>query len=241
MEASNTYVIDGVEITSKPPRARRKGNVPRGRHDEVEEPPSPPESSEVDIASEVQELASESHEFGYLDHPADVIITGSGKHFCRALESIILAMFGYITDTSLVDARSRRSISAAGKSLNQLLFHVLVECLYMHNGHGFVARYVRVEGEVDVQRLLQGDEPAEVTVSLYGDIYDRALHTCGTEIKAITYHGLKTQITVGDQAVTLTDDPAEGTSPDALSHFLRCMGVDSLKTAEFKLFAHVDI
>ncbi|GIX61674.1 archease family protein [Babesia caballi] len=243
MEPQHRYVINGVQITSKPPRDRRRPTS-RGGHTQTpfqDLPSSPPEPQDSYIAADVHELEREKHVFGYLDHPADVIITGSGRGFCVALESVVLAMFGYMTDTALVAARSRRVITVTGNSMTHLLFSVLVECLYVHSSGSFVAKHVRVSGDVDVKRLLEARGCVEVTVELYGERFDREVHTSGTEVKAVTYHGLKIEMTVGSRAVVFSENPAEAVSPDNLALLLDSCDASSLSDAYFKVYALVDI
>nr|BAN65575.1 conserved hypothetical protein [Babesia bovis] len=243
MESEDKYIIEGVEITSKPCRSRRRGHNPEVTGAQTLYVPdiTPPDTPGSDIESEVKELELDHHDYKYLDHPADVILTSHGTGIASALESLVIAMFGYMTDLSLVEPKKRKRIKVVTNSLPRLIFSILDQCLYLNSAYRFLVKYVRINNGIDVHKLLKGDVNVEVEVALYGDTFDHDVHTQGTEIKAATYHGLRAEIMIGPHKIIISDEPLYQQYRDELPAVLEELSSDDFAKADFKLYALVDI
>lgn len=69
--------------------------------------------------------------------------------------------------------------------MHSLLFNYLDELLYHFCTDGFCCKDVRVES------LDRTNETPSLTAVAYGEKYDQARHTPGTEVKAITYSNMQ--------------------------------------------------
>jgi SHS2 domain-containing protein len=129
------------------------------------------------------------YQYEYLDHTADVQLYSWGSNLERALEGLVVAMFGYMTDLRRVDRRvsdTKTTVHVRAHDAPSLVFGFLQEWLSLFHESGFVARSVRVSGPVT---RTDGEWAVEATGS--GEIYDPSRHTQGTEVKAVTYGSLK--------------------------------------------------
>eukprot|EP01006_Ploeotia_vitrea_P047391 TRINITY_DN67124_c0_g1_i1.p3 TRINITY_DN67124_c0_g1~~TRINITY_DN67124_c0_g1_i1.p3 ORF type:complete len:124 (-),score=62.43 TRINITY_DN67124_c0_g1_i1:116-487(-) len=103
----------------------------------------------------------------------------------EALEQVVIAMFGYMTELDTVDIdRSRTfTIEAKGHDMHSLLFAVLDEFLFHFSTEDTIVRDVRVT-DCDLHSF-------KVTARGFGERFDLAKHPQGTEIKAITYSNMQ--------------------------------------------------
>ena len=127
--------------------------------------------------------------FEYLDHPADVILHSWGVDLSTSLSNLALSMFGYFTSLeslAINEAESSehgQNITAQGHDVRSLVYSFLNEWLYNFHDSGFVAKEVWVtELDRDVWRVVSCGK---------GEIMDVRRHPQGTEVKAITYSGMK--------------------------------------------------
>lgn len=130
-------------------------------------------------------------QFEYLDHPADVILHSWGNDFPHALSNLALCMFGYMTslDTIIInDAHSSDhglDITAQGHDMHSLIFSFLDEWLFNFHDTGFIPKEVTIKNySRDVWRISSTGK---------GEIMDIKRHPQGTEVKAITYSGMRVE------------------------------------------------
>eukprot|EP00920_Eleutheroschizon_duboscqi_P026482 GHVT01065177.1.p1 GENE.GHVT01065177.1~~GHVT01065177.1.p1 ORF type:complete len:385 (-),score=97.46 GHVT01065177.1:302-1456(-) len=118
--------------------------------------------------------------FEYLDHPSEVILHSWGSSIASSLSHLCLCMFNLISDIRLVNEASVRRVSARGRDMADLIFHLLDECLFLYGSEYFLARSVEIKA-LDLQNLA-------ATAAVRGEVFDSARHAQGTEVKAITMH-----------------------------------------------------
>jgi len=141
-------------------------------------------------------------DYEYLDHTADVQIHGWGNCLERALEQVVIGVFGYMTRLELIsiseaDTREHgHCVEARGHDAESLAFAFAHEWLSVFHETGFVPRRVRVV-ELD-------EETWRVTSTGEGEVFDPSRHAQGTEVKAITYSNL--QVVTTDPS-TFADEP----------------------------------
>ncbi|KAF4717721.1 Protein archease [Perkinsus olseni] len=127
----------------------------------------------------------------YLDHPADVIIHAWGRDYKEALENSGEALTGYMTEITEVNPVLKEPFSVrlepyeeANKLNLTNRYKFLEELLFLfYERDSFLTRCVRIK-RLD---LKQGAIDAHV----YGEHMDLSRHEQGTEIKAITLHGME--------------------------------------------------
>jgi SHS2 domain-containing protein len=89
-----------------------------------------------------------------------------------------------VDDLAAVRPEQRQEIQVAGDDRELLLFDWLRELLYrFERGHWLFRRF-----EVQVR-------PDGLTAAAWGELLDRARHSLGHEVKAITYHDLRVEAT----------------------------------------------
>jgi SHS2 domain-containing protein len=130
---------------------------------------------------------NEGYHYEYLDHTADVQLHSWGSNLERALEGLVVAMFGYMTDLRRIHldhSAAAKTVRVRAHDAPSLVFGFLQEWLSQFHENGFVPRSVRVTGPVD-----RNEWAVEATGT--GEEYDPTRHTQGTEVKAVTYGSLR--------------------------------------------------
>lgn len=165
-------------------QARKKQQQQRK---EVHHDPVP---TDVDHAEQTTTLVGQ---YEYLDHTADVQLHSWGPSLEEALESLAMAMFGYMTDLALIQVDEEhsltygRDVASRGHDVQSLVFCFLQEWLGIFHETGFVPRQVKVS-QLDRSTW-------SVVSSGQGERFDPARHAPGTEVKAVTYGSLQVQET----------------------------------------------
>lgn len=122
-------------------------------------------------------------DFEYLDHTADVQLHSWGTSLERALESLVLAMFGYMTDLNGIELQQEQCVRIQGHDATSMVFLFLQEWLTLFHETGFVPR------KVSVIALIRNDW--KIVATGHGNKFDSSRNTQGTEIKAVTYSNLQ--------------------------------------------------
>lgn len=125
-----------------------------------------------------------SKNYEYLDHTADVIVHAWGRTLKEAFQNGVKGMFGYMTDLEKVEERASIIVDAKFEpesSKEEMLFRVLDECLVQFSIQDyFIFKRLEIR-EMDNEGF---------TAVAYGENMDLKKHTQGTEVKAVTMHGL---------------------------------------------------
>ncbi|XP_019697608.1 protein archease-like isoform X2 [Harpegnathos saltator] len=102
----------------------------------------------------------------------------------EAFEQCAMAMFGYMTDLSLVQIEKTYHIECEGDDLENLLFRFLDELLYMFCAEPFlIAKKVKIT-EFDGQAF-------KIKATALGEEFRIGKHTQEAEVKAITYSAMQ--------------------------------------------------
>jgi SHS2 domain-containing protein len=149
-----------------------------------------------------------SQQFEYLDHTADVQLHAWGSSLREAFEQVALCMFNYMTPLEGIERGLREKLCAendrcrlilkdcmrvfriqGASDIESLMFQWLDELLFGFSTEFFVPVRIRIVG------LERGDSGGGkgfgITAVAVGDLFDSAVHACGTEIKAITYSAMQ--------------------------------------------------
>jgi len=144
----------------------------------------------IDVLSrsvDSSETDTRGKRFEYLDHTADVQLHAWGTSLGRAFESVVLAMFGYITnlDSVKIDPELKPTvITAKGRDMKSLLYNFMDEFLYIFSTEDLVFCDVEI---VDID----SDTTFSIRARARGERFDLRKHPQGTEVKAITYSAMQ--------------------------------------------------
>ncbi|KAL3767204.1 hypothetical protein ACHAWU_003295 [Discostella pseudostelligera] len=131
--------------------------------------------------------------FEYLDHPADVVLHAWGIDLPEALANLAVCMFGYMTclDSITIDATQSSehgtSLTGQGHDLKSLIYSYLDEWLFNFHDTGFVPK------EIEISEFRREVDDWRIVSSGKGEIMDISRHPQGTEVKAITYSGMRVE------------------------------------------------
>ena len=119
--------------------------------------------------------------YEFFDHTADVGILVFGKSLAELFENAGFALFDIITDIAKVREREMRCITISRESIDELLVEWLNSLLYLH------ATELLLCNKFHVQEIAQ----QSLTGEAWGEIFQDNRHVIKTEVKAVTYHGLR--------------------------------------------------
>ena len=133
--------------------------------------------------------------YEFLDHTADILVHAQGKDIESVLGSSIMAMVAYqIEHPENIALTHTCTISASGHDLISLTYNIMDAALYRLVGDNFVA------GGITMNNYENNHENDDTTTSftiqatLYGEPFlPLGKHGQGTEVKAITYSGMKVE------------------------------------------------
>lgn len=120
--------------------------------------------------------------FSYLEHTADVGVRACGADKTELFRNAARGMFSIICASRDIRSAESQSIELAEDDLAYLLADWLEELLYRFSVKKFL--FADFQGEVD---------GGYVAGNALGETYDPGRHELDTEIKAVTYHGLKVE------------------------------------------------
>ena len=119
--------------------------------------------------------------YEFFDHTADVGIRVFGNSLTELFENAGFALFDIITDIAKVRAHEMRCITISRESIDELLVEWLSSLLYLNATELLLCSKFHIR-EIAEQHL---------TGEAWGEIFQDHRHVIKTEIKAVTYHGLR--------------------------------------------------
>lgn len=136
--------------------------------------------------------------YKYFDHTADIGVEVTGRTrkelFVNTAEALFDVMIENKADRGA--ARRQKKIFIEGTDVSDLLINFLREILYLFNGEKFVT------GSCEIIKFTN----KELQARLPGELFDSKKHLIKTEIKAVTYSGLKVErVKVGWKARIIFD------------------------------------
>lgn len=118
--------------------------------------------------------------FQFIDHTADVGILVKAETLEGMFETAALGFSELITEVDSLNCLIQRQFRLQEDDLETLLVSWLQELLYLLDTEGLIfGRF-----QVHCQDL-------ELQATAWGEVFDPAMHTMRTEIKAVTYHQLE--------------------------------------------------
>jgi len=122
--------------------------------------------------------------FEIIEHPADAGFLAYGKNLPELFGSAALALCSLACPPERIVECVERELLANGADVESLLYAWLATILAIADGEQLVFRRVQVAELREPSTEL----PGEVRGVAYGEEFDRARHTAGTYIKAVTLH-----------------------------------------------------
>ncbi|CAJ0573290.1 unnamed protein product, partial [Mesorhabditis spiculigera] len=127
----------------------------------------------------------ERRRYEYLDHPADIQLHSWGPRLEEALEAVMMAMYGYMTDLEKVDEVYQYYFRGQGHDLHTMIFSVMEEVLCVFQSEPF---FIAKRFEVTAFDR----EKFTIEARGYGESFDmERKHTQEGDIKAITYSNMQ--------------------------------------------------
>lgn len=121
------------------------------------------------------------------DHTADIGVEISGRTkkelFVNAADTLFDVMVEDNAGGEKIIRAKRRTLAVEGSDLPDLLINFLREVLYLFNGEHFVVNRCDIT-EIGNKKL---------TARLFMEPFSKRAHRIKTEIKAVTYYGVKVE------------------------------------------------
>jgi protein archease len=114
-------------------------------------------------------------------HTADVGLYAYGENMRELFANAAEGLMSLLVDTKTIRPVRETSISLEAESSEALLRGWLAELLYLYSGEKMLP--------AGVEFLSLGERSLEAVVR--GEILDQSRHEIKTEVKAVTWHGLK--------------------------------------------------
>lgn len=122
-----------------------------------------------------------------IDHTGDIGIRVTAETMPQLFERAAVGTFHVLTDLSAVRATEETSISVTGRDREALMVRWLSELNYRHTVED------RLYCDFAVDSIAETEEGLTLTAMIRGEPIDPKRHTVYTEIKAVTFHGLKVE------------------------------------------------
>ncbi len=122
---------------------------------------------------------------------ADYVFDAYGRTLDELFANCAEACFCAMTDIDKVELQKELNILVEGETIEDLLYNFIAELIYLKDVEKiFLSKY---DVEID-------DEKSALRATLAGETIDYDKHVIKTDVKAVTYHGLK--ITEDDDGFT---------------------------------------
>ena len=126
-------------------------------------------------------MADPKPPYEILPHTADLRVRVWGPTVEAVFENAARALADNLADTSGVEEVLKQEIRLEAGDRTELLVGWLNRILYLWETRRFLFKSFRVRSVSE----------RSLVAEAWGELYDPARHTTGTEIKAATYHGLE--------------------------------------------------
>lgn len=144
-------------------------------------------------------------DFIYLDHVADTKFIAYGDTIEKVFENAALATLSVIADISTIHPKTAFEINLENVSKENLMVDFLSELLYIFDAEETVLGAVYVK-EAGVKKDDDGNDVWFINAVVSGEPIDSAKQNFKTEVKAITYSGIRVEETpTGFEAEVVLD------------------------------------
>ncbi len=115
--------------------------------------------------------------FELLDHTADILVRAHGDTLEECFANAAYAMFDQMVDLATVEKKGEVEVLVSGEEMEELLYDMLSELLYIHDVDGVVLSDFEVEFTKEGLRC-----------RARGEKLNLERHGPKTEVKAVTFH-----------------------------------------------------
>ena len=134
--------------------------------------------------------------FTFFDHTGDIAVDLAAPTAEGLFATAALAFAEAVSDTKNVEPRMTRVIRASGDGFPDVLNRFITEFLVIFDEERLLLPFVAIH-ELDERG---------VVATAAGEKYDASRHEGRTELKAVTYHGLKAEKTADGWRATVVFD-----------------------------------
>lgn len=148
---------------------------------------------------------SQKPDFVYLDHVADTKFIAYGGTIEKVFENAALATLSVIAEISTIHPKTAFEIDLEAAGKETLMVDFLSELLYIFDAEETVlgAVYVKKAG---TKKDGNGDDVWFISAVVFGEPVDSAKQNFKTEVKAVTYSGIRVEETpAGFEAEVVLD------------------------------------
>ena len=154
--------------------------------------------------------------FEFLDHTADILVHANGTDIGSVIANSILGMNKYMVEhPENIELTHSCEIVASGHDLISLCYNIMDAALYRFVGDNFIAGGIKVQSillpsfdNADDVSSKNDEQQFNIHLLLYGEEYiPLGKHGQGTEVKAITYSGMR--INEGEKS-NIIDESSSG-------------------------------
>ncbi|WNY29317.1 Protein archease [Methanimicrococcus stummii] len=132
---------------------------------------------------------SQKPDFEYLDHVADIRFVARGMTLENVFENAAIATLSVIADISTIQPQTNFEINLETVSLENLMVDFLSELLFLFDAEETVLGDISVK-EVG-EKTENGEEMWFISAAVSGEPIDAACQNFKTEVKAVTYNGIR--------------------------------------------------
>lgn len=149
---------------------------------------------------------SQNAPFVYLDHVADIRFIAYGDTIENVFENAALAMLSVIADISTVQSQIEFGIEIEAADLENLMVDFLSELLFLFDAEETVLGKVKVK-EIGTRKNTETNSDYRfIKASVSGEPIGLAGQNFKTEVKAVTYNGIRVEQTAdGFEAEVVLD------------------------------------
>lgn len=137
---------------------------------------------------------SQNSNFKYIDHVADIRFIAYGETLEKVFENAALATLTVIADISTIQSQIEFEIELEAVDLENLMVDFLSELLFLFDAEETVLGNVTVK-EVGAKTDEDGKEMYSINAAVSGEPIDSQKQNFKTEVKAITYSGIRVEKT----------------------------------------------
>lgn len=119
------------------------------------------------------------------EHKADIGVRGIATTKEGAFAECAKAMFSVMVDLETVNAESEVEVEAKANDIEQLLVNFLSELLFLRDDKEMLF------SEFEVSEIAEKNREFHLKATAKGEKIDLKKHEMGTEVKGVTYSGLK--------------------------------------------------
>lgn len=133
-------------------------------------------------------------DFKYIDHVADIRFVAYGETLEKVFENAASATLSVIADISTIQPQTEFEVELETVSLENLMIDFLSELLFLFDAEETVLGTVHVK-KAGVKKDENGDDIWFISAAVSGEPIDAAKQNFKTEVKAVTYNGIRVEET----------------------------------------------